>query len=78
MPTKTSRERVRRVHRAVVLYFIFVFAAMIWPIYPLFSRVRPLILGMPFSLFYLVVLLLVSFGVMLSLYFWEDRRGEIE
>ena len=68
----------RRLYGAVTIYFCAVAAAMLWPVYPLFSRARPLVLGLPLSLFYLTVLLLGSFGVMLALYGWEARRGRLD
>ena len=52
--------------------------AVVWPVYPLFSRIRPFILGMPFSLFYLVLVLLICFIVLVGVYLWEDRRGELD
>ena len=36
---------------------------MIWPIYPLFSRIYPMVLGMPFSLFYIVAVIVTVFSV---------------
>lgn len=47
---------------------------MIWPVYPYFSRIYPLVLGIPFSLFYLICILLLSFLVLAGLYFWDERR----
>jgi hypothetical protein len=41
----------------------------------LFSHARPLILGLPFFLFYLAVLLIASFLVLLWLFHWEERAG---
>ena len=70
LPAKT-----RRVYRAVLVFFAAVFLAMIWPIVTLFSHATPLILGLPFFLFYLTVLLLASFLVLLALFLWEDRTG---
>ena len=67
--------RHRRVYRAVVGYFFIVFLAMVWPVVSLFSHTRPLILGLPFFLFYLAVLLLASFLVLLGLFQWEARTG---
>lgn len=67
--------RHRRVYRAVLLYFMVVFLAMIWPVVTLFSYARPLILGLPFFLFYLAILLVTSFLVLLALFLWEDRTG---
>jgi hypothetical protein len=49
-----------------------------WPIYPLFNRIRPFVLGMPASLFYLLVLVFISFFSLFALYKWEDRRGKLE
>lgn len=60
---------------AVTLYFFAVAAAMMWPIYPRFAGVRPMILGMPLSLAYLGGLLVLSFAVALGLFVWEARRG---
>ena len=68
----------RRVYGAVVLYFCAVFAAMLWPIYSFFGSARPIVLGLPFSLFYLALLLIVSFGVLGALYLWESRRGRLD
>ena len=70
-----SVTRLTAVHKAVILYFVFIFLAMIWPIYPLFNSIFPLVLGMPLSLFYLVFLLALSFLVLLSLYLWEHRQS---
>jgi TRAP-type C4-dicarboxylate transport system permease small subunit len=68
----------RRVYKAATILFIAVFFAFMWPIYPIFNRIRPLILGMPASLFYLVFLLAVAFVAILALYRWEDRHGKLE
>ena len=70
--------RERRVYGALLAYFLVVFAAMLWPIYPFFSGALPLIAGLPLSLFYLTALLLLSFGVLLALYSWEARRGRLD
>ena len=68
----------RRIYGAVTVIFIGVFLATMWPIYPLFNRIRPFVLGMPASLFYLLVLVFVGFFSLLALYRWEDRRGKFE
>ena len=73
-----NSERRARVYKIVILYFILIFAAMMWPIYPIFSRIRPMVLGIPFSLFYLVILIIASFLVLLSLYLWEYREDGTE
>ncbi len=68
----------RRVYGAATVVFIGVFLATMWPIYPLFNRIRPFVLGMPASLFYLLVLVFVGFFSLLALYRWEDGRGKLE
>lgn len=69
-------ERRKTVYKGVIFYFVTVFAAMMWPIHPFFSRIHPMVLGMPFSLFYLIALIGASFLVLLGLYLWEYREGE--
>jgi hypothetical protein len=69
--------RHQAVYTAALLYFLAVFAAMVWPVYPLFGGIRPMILGLPFSLFYQVFLLVLSFLVLVVLYRWERRHGGI-
>ncbi len=59
--------------RAAVVFFVVAFAALIWPIYPLFGHERPLILGMPQSLFYVACWLVASFLALLVLYLHEER-----
>ena len=54
------------------------FIATIWPVHSWFSHIRPMIFGVPFSLTYLIFLLLLVFFTMLGLYFWEDKNGEID
>ncbi len=62
------------VYRLVIGYFIVAVLTTMWPIYPFFSRIRPLILGMPFSLAYLVFLVVLSFLVLVTLFSWEQKR----
>ena len=70
--------RARRVYAVLLVYFLVVSASLLWPIYTLFASARPLILGLPLSLFFLTVVLLASFGVLLGLYRWEDRSGALD
>lgn len=70
--------RERRIYGVVTLVFVGTFFALQWPIYIWFSRIRPLVLGIPFSLVYIILLLLLCFFSLLALYVWEDRRGKLE
>jgi hypothetical protein len=68
----------RRVYGAATLWFAIVTLAMLWPIYPVFSGIRPMFLGLPLSLAYLAALLTLSFCAGLALYLWEDRHGLLD
>ena len=52
-------------YRRLLLFFIIIFFATMWPVYPMFNRIRPFIFGIPFSLFYVFGLTLLSFTVLL-------------
>jgi len=64
----------RRVYGAVLIFYLLAFAAMVWPVMTLFNRVRPLVLGMPFSLFFIASVVVASFLVQLALFRWEQRQ----
>ena len=70
--------RERRIYGAVTLVFVGTFFAVQWPIYTWFSRIRPFVFGIPFSLLFLVILLVVCFFSLLALYRWEDGRDKLE
>ena len=64
----------RRVYRIVTCLFFGIFLATIWPVYPRFGGIHPMILGIPLSLFYVVALVALSFLAILALYMWEGRE----
>lgn len=68
----------RRVYGAVVAFYVLSAFGTTWPVYTLFSHARPLILGMPLSLFYLACFVVASFLVLLALFRWEGKRGGSE
>jgi len=74
-PTQKKSFEPRRI---VILLFIGVFLASVWPVAPVFSRIHPVILGLPFFLVYLIILLLFSFSLLLGLYIWETRTGRVD
>ena len=76
--SSTLSKTERRIYGAATVVFFAIFLATMWPIYPLFNRIRPFVLGMPASLFYLIVLVFVGFFSLLALYRWEDRRGRLD
>ncbi len=68
----------RKVYLAATLFFVLIFVATLWPVHAFFSRIRPLVLSLPFSLFYLAALLIATFSVLLAVFLWEGRRGAQE
>ncbi|HJO05570.1 MAG TPA: hypothetical protein QGG47_16505 [Acidobacteriota bacterium] len=70
--------RARLVYSAATLWFAFVSMALVWPLYVPFARVRPFVLGVPFSLAFLAGVLVASFAAGLVLYRWESRQGFLD
>lgn len=66
----------RRVYRAVLVFFLAATAGLVWPVYAAFGGIRPRLLGIPFSLFYVIVWVVASFVVLLGLYLWEGGRDD--
>jgi len=66
------------VYVAVAIFYALLFLAVIWPVYPLFARIEPRILGMPLSMAYVVAALLLSFAILLGLYLWEGAGRGVE
>jgi hypothetical protein len=60
---------------SLALLFVAIFLGLIWPVYPLASRIQPFVFGLPFSLFYVLSLVLLSF-VVLWLYDHYLNHGE--
>lgn len=77
--SRTSRPaRSRSVVLGVIGFYVLLFVALIWPVYPLFATIEPRVLGMPFSMAYVVAALLLSFITLFGFYRWEEKRGRNE
>lgn len=63
-----------RRRRRLIFVAIYVVAAalLVWPIYPMFSGIQPLIGGLPFSLAWVILVLSVMFGALVWLFRAED------
>lgn len=57
-----------------LLLFVIIQLCLIWPIYPLFSEVYPLMLGLPLSFAWVVLMLLASFLTLLWYYLSDPER----
>lgn len=66
----------QRVYLGAAAVLLVVFLALVWPVYSLFAGIRPLVLGVPLSLAWVVAWLFVSFFTLLAVFLWERRRGE--
>ena len=68
---------VRWVRRGAAVFFILFVLAVTWPGMLPFNRVHPLILGLPFSMFWIALWVFCSFLVLLFVDRVEGRhRGE--
>jgi len=77
-PVATRPSNARSpVYAAVVLFYLALFGAVMWPVYPRFSSIEPRLLGMPFSLAYVIGILVLSFSALLGLYLWEGSRRRL-
>lgn len=70
-----SRRR-RVVAGAFTVWFLVVLTAILWPVYALVGHARPFVLGLPFSFFWVILWLLVSFTGLLLLYLFRYRGEE--
>ena len=65
----TSTMTVRRRNTVALSYFAAVTLALIWPIYPwLGNHVEPRVMGLPWSLFYVLAWILADPGVLMVLH----------
>lgn len=74
-PPGTSPGKKRRRLLFVAVYLA-VAAMLVWPVYPVFSGVYPLILGLPLSLAWVILALAVGFAALLALYLTEDGEAD--
>ncbi len=73
-------ERSRVATRLAVVYFLIATASLVWPIYPAwFDRIEPRVLGLPFSLAWILIVIVANFVVLALLYslrLVDDREHE--
>lgn len=65
---------VRRAYIGYLIYFIVLVLCTVWPIYLIGNRVEPYVLGMPFSMFWIVLVLGASLAGLFHLYRFERKR----
>lgn len=70
-----AAERARRHRRLAIAFFLVYACAVTWPGVLIFNRIRPFVLGLPFSMVW-VTLWVVLGGVVFWLLERAARRGE--
>ena len=59
-----------------ILFSIFVLVLLIFPVYEVGNKINPIILGLPFSLFWIIACIIFQFiGILLFLFFDKDKKG---
>ncbi len=53
--------------------FILLQLCLIWPIYPLFSEIYPMILGLPLSFAWIIFVLICTFGLLVWYYLSDPK-----
>ena len=59
--------------RWFIVFLVLIQFSLIWPIYPLVGYIEPIILGMPFSIVWVLLCLLLSFSGLLAYFLWEEQ-----
>jgi len=60
----------------LILFFLIQFG-LIWPIFPFFSGIYPMILGLPLSFAWVILMLLSGFSLLLWYYLSDpDRKNQ--
>lgn len=58
---KDTDEKIKKRSIFWFFYFLVCTLATVWPIYPIANRVYPLVLGMPLSMFWIVLWICITF-----------------
>ena len=75
---ETTKSRTRFPGRIVLFLgmLLLVQLGLVWPIYPLFSGIYPMVLGLPLSFIWVICMLLASFTLLLAFYLTDpDNQG---
>ena len=64
----------RRNNRWFIIFGVFIALVMIFPIFGLANRVDPRVLGMPFSMFWVIFWIGVEFVVLVAFFLSEEKR----
>lgn len=65
----SSREK--KITKPYIIFVVLLFLSMIFPVYGIANRVFPLMLGLPFGLFWIVLMEVIAFLVLCGFYRYE-------
>lgn len=63
----------KSVLRWFIAFLVLIQFSLIWPIYPVVGYIEPIMLGMPFSIVWVLLCLLLSFSGLLAYFLWEEQ-----
>lgn len=64
----------QRFQKVFIVVMVLVFLPTIFPIFALANRVEPLVLGLPFALFWVVFWIVIAFSALLVLYYLNPEK----
>ena len=67
--------RPRRATGAFVAFTLAMIVVMVFPVYALGNRIEPFVLGLPFSLFWVVAWIGVEFAGLIAFFLYEHGGG---
>lgn len=68
-------DRKRSVTKPYIIFTVVMFLLLIFPLFGVANRVFPLMLGMPFGLFWVVLLEALAFVALCGFYVYEYGKG---
>ncbi len=69
-----QKPKKKSVLRWFIVFLVLVQLSLIWPIYPLVGHIEPFVLGIPFSIIWVLLCLLLSFSGLLAFFIWENQE----
>ncbi len=66
-----AEQPVRRASRAFVVFVVAMVAVMVFPLFAIGNRIEPMVLGLPFSMVWVVSWILIEFVVLVGFFLYE-------
>lgn len=64
-----------RANRFFIVFIAFLASlSIMWPVYPLFSGIEPLIFGLPVSFAWIILWVIISFAALYALYLSDNKQ----